>query len=61
MITRLAKPPETSGGSYKLMENVSEWELFFSNIPQYNYLPLRIVFMTGREIQYKKEYKKQLN
>ena len=32
MMTRLAKPPETSGRSYELMENVSG-ENFFSNIP----------------------------
>ena len=31
IMTRLAKPPETSGHPYELMENVSN--AFFSNIP----------------------------
>ena len=33
MMTRLAKPPETSGHTYKLMENVSDAYYIFSNIP----------------------------
>ena len=61
MMTRLSKPPATSGRPYELIENVSDGNYIFSNIPYYSYQPLCVVFMTEREIQYKKNIKKQVN